>query len=102
MIEKASILFSGMLAGDPGQGGAVWAALQFVLGLRRLGHRVWVVEPVKGAKLRPAGVGLAQSENAAYFRDVVRRFGLEGAAALSLEGTQETVGASYADLCEFA
>ena len=45
--RKLTILFSGMLAGDPGQGGASWAVLQYVLGLRRLGHDVYFVEPVK-------------------------------------------------------
>ena len=35
-----TILLSGMLAGVPRQGGASWAVLQFLLGLRRLGHRV--------------------------------------------------------------
>ena len=44
---KLTILFSGMIAGDPWQGGATWAVLQYVLGLRRLGHDVVIVEPVK-------------------------------------------------------
>jgi hypothetical protein len=35
-----------MVAGDPAQGGASWAILQYVLGLRRLGHEVWLIEPV--------------------------------------------------------
>jgi hypothetical protein len=48
-----AILFSGMLAGDPWQGGATWAVLQYVLGLRRLGHEVLLVEPVAGSRLRP-------------------------------------------------
>ena len=34
------ILVAGMVAGVPGQGGATWAVLQYVLGLRRLGHDV--------------------------------------------------------------
>ena len=44
--DRLTIVFSGMLAGVPGQGGATWAALQYVLGLRQLGHTVYVVEPV--------------------------------------------------------
>jgi hypothetical protein len=39
------ILVAGMLAADPHQGGATWAVLQYVLGLRRLGHDVDVVDP---------------------------------------------------------
>ena len=40
------IVVAGMVAGVPGQGGAAWAVLQYVLGLRRLGHDVTLVEPV--------------------------------------------------------
>src|SRR4051794_14518212 len=81
------IVFAGMVAADPFQGGATWAVLQYVLGLRRLGHAVTLVEPVQAASLRPAGAALADSNNARYFHAVVRRFGLEGDAALLLAGT---------------
>ena len=39
-----AILLSGMVAADPRQGGAAWAVLQYLLGLRRLGHEVVLVE----------------------------------------------------------
>jgi hypothetical protein len=84
------ILFSGMVAGDPGQGGATWAVLQYVLGFRRLGHQVILVEPV--ASLKRAVVE--------YFRSVVAQFDLE--AALLVSGTRETVGLSYARLLQAA
>lgn len=42
----ATVIVSGMVAGTPGQGGATWAVLQYLLGLRRLGHDVHLVEPV--------------------------------------------------------
>jgi hypothetical protein len=38
------VLLSGMLVRTPHQGGATWAVLQWVLGLRALGHDVTVVE----------------------------------------------------------
>ena len=82
-----TILFSGMVAGDPGQGGASWSILQYVLGLRRLGHDVLLVEPVR--ELSAASV--------AYFRDLVRQFRLEGRAAL-VTPSRETVGIPYAEL----
>jgi hypothetical protein len=75
------IVFSGMLAGVPGQGGASWAVLQWVLGLRRLGHDVIFVEP--------AAPGRAVD---AYFHAVTRRFGLEGSAALLHPATGESRG----------
>jgi hypothetical protein len=38
------VLLAGRVVGQPDQGGATWAVLQWVLGLRALGHRVTVVE----------------------------------------------------------
>ena len=93
-----TILFSGMVAADPGQGGATWAVLQYVLGLRRLGHDVYLVEPVRSTSLEPSGAALADSENARYFRAVAAEFGLETRSALVRAGTTETVGLPYAEL----
>ena len=92
------ILVSGMIAADPHQGGATWAVLQYVLGLQRLGHEVWFVEPIAEKALRPAGGTLAESVSAAYFREVVSDFALAGRAALLLAGTEETVGLTHAEL----
>lgn len=95
---RLTILFSGMLAGDPHQGGATWAVLQYLLGLRRLGHDVYFVEPVEaagGSARGNGGVPLAASPAAAYFRQVMREFGLEDRAALLRPGTRETVGMPY-------
>ena len=82
------VLVAGMVAGDPGQGGASWAVLQYVLGLRRLGHDVVLVEPV--AELTPA--------TTAYFAQVARAFGLTGSAALLVAGTRETAGMGFGAL----
>lgn len=102
MAERLTILFSGMIAGVPRQGGATWAVLQYLLGLRRLGHAVYFVEPIADAALRPAGAALAESENAAYFREVAEAFSLTGCAALLRPGTRDTVGLPYGDLLDAA
>lgn len=96
------ILLSGMMAGVPGQGGATWAVLQYVLGFRRLGHDVCFVEPVEKSALLPADVPLARTANAAYFQRVVEDFGLRNRAALLRSETGETVGLSLARLRRFA
>jgi hypothetical protein len=44
--DQLSIIVAGMVAGQPGQAGAAWAVLHDVLGLRALGHKVTLVEPV--------------------------------------------------------
>jgi len=92
------VAVSGMVARVPGQGGATWAALQYVLGLRQLGYQVLFIEELDPTRLDPEGATLLASHNAAYFRTVTRRFGLGGMAALVLRGTRETVGMSMSEL----
>jgi hypothetical protein len=101
-MQKPTIIFSGMMAADPGQGGATWAVLQYVLGLRELGCDVCFVEPIAVKSLHPAGITLNQSANATYFRSVVDEFQLQGRAALLLAGTRETCGMDYEELLSFA
>src|SRR5215813_1668135 len=98
MRAKRTILVSGMIGADPCQGGATWAVLQYVLGLRQLGHDVYLVEPISGKVLRPTDRGLAGSENADYFTSVVTEFDLVNHAALLAEGAKETCGLSYHQL----
>jgi len=81
------IAVSGMVAGDPHQGGASWAVLQYVLGLRRLGHEVLLVEPADGADLRG-------SESAAYLAAVAARFGLEQATLVDPAGESAPIPSS--------
>ena len=100
--RKLRVLVSGMIAGDPWQGGASWAVLQYILGLRQLGHDVYFVEPIDVKAIRPAGAQLEDSENAAYFRQVAEQFGLISTSALVLGGTRTTVGLAYEQLREAA
>ncbi len=92
--ERLRILLSGMLAGTPGQGGASWAVLQYLLGLRHLGHEVVFVEPVAEGPGRAAAVE--------YFEALVERFGLAGSAALLEPATGATVGMPRRELDGFA
>src|SRR5688500_13697883 len=84
-----------MVAGVPHHGGATWAVLQYLLGLDRLGHEVWLVEPVDQPASQGDGAGFERSESAAYFRRVVAAAGLSERAALLLAGTRRTVGVPY-------
>jgi hypothetical protein len=101
-MTRRTIVVSGMIAADPGQGGATWAVLQYLLGLRRLGHDVHFIEPVLPSALRPAATGLADSVNARYFKSVCEEFGLQGRAALLLAGSRETFGLAYEKLQQTA
>ena len=94
-LRRLTIIVAGMIAGDPYQGGATWAVLQYLLGLRQLGHDVHFIEPVPAAKLRPQGTHVSCTANASYFREVMRAFDFDARAALLLAGTEETVGLPY-------
>ena len=98
MPEQLTILLSGMIAADPDQGGATWAVLQYLLGFRRLGHRVVFVEGMQDTSLAPKGVPLDRTRNASYFRRVMGDFGFDSASALLVAGTRQTIGLSYDQL----
>jgi hypothetical protein len=95
---RLRILLSGMVAGDPHQGGATWAVMQYVLGLRKLGHEVVLVEPV--ASDLPEEEPLARSASAAYLRELPGE--VTASCALLRDGTRETVGLPYEELERFA
>lgn len=87
----------------PNHGGWTWVILQYALGLRRLGHRVRLLDPVPASALRPEGAALADSANAAYFRAVVARYGVEDVSTLLLaDGSRQTLGASYDEVAASA
>ena len=75
-----------MACQDPWQGGATWALMQYVLGLRSLGHDVWLVEPVD------------EELDTRYVREVVRTFELEGRAAFLVGDSRRSLGVSYGRL----
>src|ERR1700704_454556 len=94
---RLRILVSGRIAASPHQGGATWAVLQYLLGLRELGHQVWFVEAIPAAQMAPAGAGPA-SVSAVYAGRVLADVGLRGRWALVAEGTTRTAGLEYPSL----
>ena len=87
-MRPLSIAIAGMVAGQPGQGGAAWAVLQYVLGFRALGHEVTLVEPVSGVA--------TGSER--FLAAVVDEFGLHGSASLLVEEDNATRGLARPEL----
>jgi hypothetical protein len=96
--QKLRILFSGMIAGVPCHGGATWAVLQYLIGLRRLGHTVYFVEPIDESALSPHGSSFASSLNANYFQRVMSDFGFTEYSALLARDSKQTVGLSFSSL----
>jgi hypothetical protein len=74
-----------MIAATPWQGGAAWAVLQYLLGLRRLGCSVYFMEPVD----RPEALS---SDAPRYCEQVMERFGLEDRWALIPPQGGDTIG----------
>ncbi len=89
MSERLRIVVAGMLAGIPRQGGATWAVLQYVLGLRRLGHEVVVVEEVDHERF---------AASASRFAALAAEFGLGPHAAMIDRATGATACIERADL----
>lgn len=97
----ATILYGGAVAQAVGQGGLLWFHLHFLLGLRRLGHEVILVDRLDSAMCtdragRP--VPFADSVQRRGFLDVVRQFGLDGAFSLDVDRGREHLGLGPAAL----
>ena len=82
-VNAPSVIVSGMIAATPGQGGAAWAVLQYLLGLRRLGCEVHFMEPVEGRALGP---------QARYADQVMTEFGFDRRWALIPDDGTDPVG----------
>jgi hypothetical protein len=89
-----AVIFSGMIAATPWQGGATWAVLQYLLGLRRLGCDVHFMEPIEG-------VGALSSDAVRYLSETMKQFGFADRWAL-VPTDGEPVGMSRAELREVA
>jgi len=100
--KKLTILMSGMIGRIPMQGGATWAVLQYLLGLRQLGHEVHFLELISTRDQNPAGVPFPESLNAKYLQQVAARFKLDGTVTLMNTDTLQSIGKSHAELIQYA
>jgi hypothetical protein len=99
----ARIVVSGALANKPGNGGAAWTRLSWILGFARLGHDVHFVEQISPSTCVDAGGARCVAEdsvNVAYFKAVTQQFGVN--ATLIVEGAQTTIGLPFNDLLDVA
>jgi hypothetical protein len=82
---RKTIVIAGSLAQRPGHGGHTWVFLQYLLGFKRLGWEVVFVDWLAAEMcVDPTGkrCPIEQSWNLSYFKQVLERFGLDGAWAL--------------------
>jgi hypothetical protein len=94
-MSAPTVIVSGMIAATPWQGGAAWAVLQYLLGLRRIGCSVYFMEPID----RPEGVS---SDVPRYCEQVMGRFGFEGRWALIPPGGADPIGMGRAQIASAA
>jgi hypothetical protein len=94
------IVVSGLIGGVPNQGGLTWMVLQYVLGLKRLGHDVCFIETLPAAAEQPKDPDPIYSDSARYFSEVMQRFCLEDQAALLHSDSGEAIGMTRARVTE--
>lgn len=92
---------AGAVASTARRGGDTWHRLHWLLGLRRLGLQVHLVEQIDQAVCTDRS-GMAvpprRSENLTYFRDVVAAFGIPDEATLIDERGESLYGLSLPEL----
>lgn len=99
------IVIGAVISLPPVSAGCAWNRLQYVLGLRQLGHEVVFVEEVRPEWCvddSASRCSYAQSANRRAFIDIMRRFDLLDHACQLYHGGESTTGMSRAAMEEFA
>ena len=102
MSAGAPLIVAGSVAQRPGKGGHTWVFLQYLLGFKRLGWPVVLLDRLEPEMCvdregRPSPPG--DSWNLEYIRDVMEGFGLGDAYAVLLD-TDESFGLSRSDVLD--
>jgi hypothetical protein len=85
--------------------GEAWHRLQWVLGLKRLGLRVFFVEQIGAGNCQDAAgraAGFEESVNLAYLQQISCQFGWADSAVLVCEEGRQTFGLGYRELLDLA
>jgi hypothetical protein len=98
-----TIVIAGALAQKPSQGGHTWVFLQYLLGLRRLGWDVVLLDQLEPAMCVDAAgrrCSLGRSVNLRYLLEITERFGLNGAFSLIYNHGARFIGLSRQQVLE--
>ena len=104
-MKASTVIVSGPIANKPFNGGVAWIPLSYILGLRRLGFKVYFVEQIARQTCVDTEGNICpfpDSVNVAYFRETIENFGLTDSAALIYDDGAQVFGATYAELNEIA
>ena len=96
-MKRLKIVVGGMIASVPEQGGATWAVLQFVLGLKELGHEVYFLETTSENDTARSHAWTRRKKDT-YFANVMREFGLGSYSALIRKKDFTTAGLPYDEI----
>src|SRR5204863_5865674 len=86
---RRTIVLAGSLAQKPHQGGFTWVFLQYLLGFKRLGWDVLLLdrlEPEMCLDESGAGIPVERSANVQYLHDVMTTYGLADCYAIACNG----------------
>jgi len=96
-----NVVVAGALAQRPRYGGHAWVMLSYLLGFRRLGWRVTLVDrlpPAACVNRRGAACDPERSVGYQYARSVLEPFGLADSYCLLVDGRPEPIGRSRSEL----
>src|SRR6266566_3169338 len=102
---RMKIIVGAVISLPPISAGCAWNRLQYILGLRRLGHDVLFIEEVKPEwAVDAAGrkCAYADSQNRHGFMEMMRQFELTGQAVQLYNAGEATTGLSRQALRDFA
>jgi hypothetical protein len=97
------VVIAGSIAQRPAFGGHTWQFLQYLLGFKKLGWDVLLVdriEPDMCTDTSGAPAAFEDSINLTYFLDVMKQFGLNGQFSLSYNRGEKHVGKSRTEIVE--
>lgn len=94
-MNRSRIIVTGLIAQYP-LGGVTWDYIQYVLGLKHLGHDVYYFEDTGQWPYNPVAKGTAQDSdfNVKFLADVMKRFGLENRWAYKFPKRSQWFGLS--------
>jgi hypothetical protein len=104
VAHRKIVILAAALAQKPGNGGHTWVLLQYLLGLRRLGWDVLLLdelEPSRCVDETGTACTLEESWNLRYVQTVMARFGLGDAFAMSCNRGERFAGMPRAQVLEW-
>jgi hypothetical protein len=105
MGVKGTIIVGGSIAQRPGHGGHTWVFLQYLLGFRRLGWDVLLLDRLNPGMCRNATGVPCRAEDSvqlAYLRRVMDGFGLGDCYSVSCDGGERYAGVGRREVVEKA